>query len=96
MLSQYQSSAQEVHVEAMYLIFHLLYNNPNNILVMDSSMAYVDGYVFNLNADWKELYFGVVEKYPHQILELLGRPVYFGCFINVYHGGNVITRRLHS
>ena len=26
----------------------------------------------------------------------LGRPVYFGCFINVYHGGNVITRRLHS
>ena len=77
MLLQYQSSAQEVHVEAMYLIFHLLYNNPNNILVMDSSMAYVDGYVFNLNADWKELYCDVVEKYPHQILELFRKASVF-------------------
>ena len=44
---------------------------------MDSSMAYVDGYVFNLNADWKELYCDVVEKYPHQILELFRKASVF-------------------
>ena len=76
MLLQYQSSAQEVHVEAMYLIFRLLYNNPENVLVMDSSMAYVDGYVFNLNADWKEFYRDMVEEYYKQVLEPLGVPVY--------------------
>ena len=63
---------------------------------MDPSMTYVDGSVFNLNDDWREFYGDVVEKYPHQIPKPLGRPVYVGCFINVDHGVNVITRRLNS
>ena len=96
LLSQYQALPQEVHVDALYLIFHFLSNNQKYISVMDPIMPYVDGSIFNLNADWKEFYGDVVEKYPHQILELLGRPVYFGCFIDADHGVNVITRRLHS
>ena len=41
-------------------------------------MAYVDGYVFNLNADWKEFYMDVVKQDPHKMPELLGKPVYVG------------------
>ena len=54
-LSQYQALPQEVHPEALYLIFHFLSNNPKKILVMDTSMPNVDGSVFNLNVDCKEL-----------------------------------------
>ena len=61
-LSQYQALPQEIHLEALYLIFHFLSNNPKKILVMDPSMLHVDRSVFNLNADWKELYWDVVEK----------------------------------
>ena len=36
LLSQCQSSTLEVHLEAMYLIFRFLSNNPKKILVMDN------------------------------------------------------------
>ena len=93
MLSQYQASPQEINIEALYLMFHSLYNNPKNILVMDPSMPNVDEFVFNLNADRKEFNGDMVEKYPHQITDPLGRPVYIGCFIYSDHGGNFVTRR---
>ena len=96
LLSQYQASPKDIHIEALYLIFHSLSNYPKKILVMDPSMPNADKYVFNLNADWKELYGGMVEKYSHQMPEPLGRPVYIGCFVDSYHGGNFITRHFHS
>ena len=67
LLSQYQASPQEVHLEVMYLIFHFLSNNPRKILVMETSMPNVDGSVFNPNVDCKEFYGDVAEKYPHQM-----------------------------
>ena len=67
LLSQYQAFPQEVHPEALYLIFHFLSNNPRKILVMDTSMPNVDGSVFNLNIDCKDFYGDVAEKYPHQM-----------------------------
>ena len=62
LLSQYQALPQDIHIEALYLIFHSLSNNPKKILVMDPSMLNLDESVFNLNADWKELYWYVVEN----------------------------------
>ena len=62
LLSQYQALPQEFHIEALYLIFHSLSNNPKKILVMDPSMLNVDESVFNLNADWKGFYENVVEN----------------------------------
>ena len=96
LLSQYQAFPKEVHLEALYLIFHFLSNNPKKILVMDPIIPNIDGSVFNNNTDLKYFYGDVVEKDPHQITEPLGRPVYFGCLIDADHVGNVITRRLHS
>ena len=81
LLSQYQALPQEFHIEALYLIFHSLSNNPKKILVMDPSMPNVDKSIFNLNADRKEFYGDVVEKHPHQISDPLGSPVYIGFFI---------------
>ena len=63
---------------------------------MDPSVPNVDEYIFNLNYDWKEFYGGIVEEDPHQMPEPLGKTVFFGCFVDAYNGGNVITRRLHS
>ena len=68
MLPQYQGPPQELHIKALYLISHFLWNNPNKILVIDPSPPNVDKYVFNLNADWKEFYRDVVEEDPHKIL----------------------------
>ena len=45
---------------------------------MDPSVPNADGSVFNIDADWKELYGDMVEEDPHQISESLGKPVYFG------------------
>ena len=96
LLLQYQASPQEVHLEALYLIFHFLSNNPKKKLVMDPIMPNVDESILNLNDYWKRLYRDMVEKYPHQMSHPLGRPVYLVCFIDADHVGNFITRRLHS
>ena len=63
---------------------------------MDTSIPNIDGSVFNLNTDCKEFHGDVIEKYPRQISDPLGRPVYVRCFIDADHGVNVITSSLHS
>ena len=42
LLLQYQAPPQEGHLEALYLIFHFLSKNPNNILLMDPSVQDFD------------------------------------------------------
>ena len=61
LLSQYQSSPQEGHLEALYLIFHSLSKKPKKILVMEPSVPDVEESVFKLNTDWKDFYGDVVE-----------------------------------
>ena len=78
LMSQYQAPPQEGHLEVLYLIFNFLSNKPRKILVMDPSVPYVEEYIFNLNADWKEFYRDVVEEDPHRMYEPLGNPVYIG------------------
>ena len=53
LLSQYQSSPQEGHLEALYLIFHFLSNNTNKILSMDPSVPDDEESIFNINTDWE-------------------------------------------
>ena len=43
---------------------------------MDPSVPNVDKSVFNLNADWNELYGDVVEEERQKMTEPLGRAVY--------------------
>ena len=53
LLSQYQASPLEGHIESLYLIFHFLSKYPKKILVMDPSVLDFYKSVFNLNTDWK-------------------------------------------
>ena len=52
LLSQYQASPREGHLEALYLIFHYLSKNPKKRLVMDLHYPDVDKDTCNVAADW--------------------------------------------
>ena len=74
-MSQYQASPREGHLEALYLIFHYLSKNLKKRLVMDPNEPGTDERMFNINADWMEFCGDVVEEDPPRMPEPLGKPV---------------------
>ena len=50
-MSQYQASARQGHLEALYLIFHFLWKDPKKRLVVDPKEPEVDERVFNNTAE---------------------------------------------
>ena len=56
LMSKYQMSPREGNLEALYFIFHFLWNNPKKRKVMDPSIPMIDKIVFHYNADWVEFY----------------------------------------
>ena len=64
LLSQYQASPREGHLEALYLIFHYLSKNPKKRLVMDPHYPDVDENTFNGAADWVQFYGDIIEEDP--------------------------------
>ena len=95
-MSQYQASPRQGHLEALYLIFHFLWKNPRKRLVMDPCYPDVDKSAFNGAADWKEFYGDVKEELPPGMPEPLGEPVMQTEFVDTNHANNVVTRRSHS
>lgn len=95
-MSQYQASPREGHLEALYLIFHYLWKHPKMRLVMDPYIPEVDESSFNTTADWKEFYGDVVEEDPPRMPPPLGKPVMQSLFVDADHASNVVTRRSHS
>ena len=63
-MSQYQASPRQGHLEALYLIFHYLSKNLTKRLVMDACYPQVDEKAFNVQADWTELYGDIKEETP--------------------------------
>ena len=61
LMSQYQMSPREVHLDALYLIFHFMWKNPNKRQVMDPSTPIIDKSVFHSNANWVEFYRDMAE-----------------------------------
>ena len=55
-------SPREVHLEVLYFIFHLMWNNPNKRQVIEPSNTTIDEIVFHYNANLVELYGDVVEE----------------------------------
>jgi hypothetical protein len=92
-MSQYQASARQGHLEALYLIFHFLWKNPKKRLVMDPKQPEVDESVFNNTAQWEEFYGSLREEDPPNMPTPLGRAVSMTAFVDADHGSNVITRR---
>ena len=96
LLSQYQMSPREGHLEGLYLIFHYLWKNPKRRLVMDPKQPHHDEKAFNITADWAEFYGDVREEDPPDMPEPLGVPMDTTVFVDADHASNVVTRRSHS
>ena len=70
LLSQYQASPREGHLEALYHVFVYLKKHPDmGHLAYDPKMPEIDETVFVSNADWKEFYGDVEEEMPRQAPE---------------------------
>jgi hypothetical protein len=96
LLSQYQASPREGHLEALYLIFHYLSQNLRRRVVLDHLEPDVDESAFNEEADWTAFYGRVVEDEPLDMPEPLGNPVVISVFVDADHASNTVTRRSHS
>ena len=64
LLSQYQVSPREGHLEALYLIFHYISKNVKKRLVMDPHYPSDKRKSFNITADWTEFYGDMKEEDP--------------------------------
>ena len=95
-MSQYQMNPRKVHLEAIYLIFRFMWNNPKKRQVMDYYTRMIDESLFNSNANWVEFYGDVAEEDPTRIPEPLGEPVSKSTFVDSYHASNVVTRRSNT
>ena len=83
LMSQYQMSPREGNLEAIYFIFHFLWNNPKKRQVMETSTPGIDESVFQSNSNWVEFYEDVEEEDPPQMPELLGEPVSTSIFLTM-------------
>ena len=95
-MSQYQCSPRQGHLEALYLIFYYLKKNPMKRLVMDPMIVPCDESAFNINADWMEFYGDIEEEDPPRMPEPLGNPAQVTGFCDSDHASNVVTRRSHT
>ena len=97
LLSQYQASPREGHLEALYHIFAYLKNHQDmGRIAYDSTTPDVDESAFVHNADWTDFYGDVEEALPIDMPVPRGRPVTISAFVDANHAGNVVTRRSHT
>ena len=66
---------REVHLESLYLIFHVLWKNTKKRQLMDPYTLMIDEIFFRSNSNWVEFYGDVVEEVLPLIPEPLGEPV---------------------
>ena len=95
LMSQYQASPREGHLEALYLIFAYLSRHPMKRVVFDPKLPDVDESSFS-QADWTDFYGDVEEEDPPHMPEPLGNHVMMSCFVDANHAGNKVTRRSHT
>jgi hypothetical protein len=95
MLSQYQASPREGHLEALYWIVNYLSRFPMQRLVLNHTCPNIDESVFQ-NGDWSDFYGNIVEDDPPNMPVPLGNSVIMSCFVDADHAGNKVTRRSHT
>ena len=95
LLSQYQASPREGHLEALYWIINYLHRYPMRRLVMNHTMPEIDNSVFR-HDDWSDFYGDVVKEDPPNMPVPLGNAMQMSCFVDADHAGNKVTRRSHT
>ena len=96
-LSQYQASPREGHIEQLINIWSFLRQDPKLTLYFDPTLPVMDHSVFTSNADdFQELYRGATEQLPHNMPVPRGRSVMTTAYVDASHAANKKTRRSHS
>ena len=97
LLSQYQVSPREGHMEQALHVFAYLKKKLKLTLYFDPSMPKLDYGIFQTNAqDFKEQYRDAKEELPHKMPRPRGRPVVTTAFVDSSHAANHVTRRSHT
>jgi hypothetical protein len=95
-LSQFQASPREGHLEGAYHMFDYLNDKDKCKIVFDWRHPDTDESVFQHYCDWTPFYGVVEEELPAKMPEPLGYEVSMHCFVDSNHAGNVVTRRSHT
>ena len=94
LMSQYQPSPRDVHLEQVLHIFSFLKKKSKLTLYIDPSLPSMDYSVFKTKPeDFKEYYRDAEEDMPHQMPQLRGMTVVTTSFVDSYHGSKKVTRR---
>ena len=97
MMSQFQASPRQGHMEQVFHIFAYLEKKPKTSIYMDPSLPNIDYSAFKGNKnDFKEYYRGAEELLPHRMPQPRGKPVITTGFVDSSHAANKKDRRSHS
>ena len=97
LLSQYQASPREGHLEALYHVFAFLKKHQDlGVIAYDPKTPPIDESVFEHNVDWTSIYGEVEEELPPKMPKPHGNKVVISAFVDANHAGNVVTRRSHT
>ena len=96
-MSQYQASPREGHLEQVLNIFGFLKGNPKLTIHMDPTLPNIDYEVFNMVHDgFHEHYRDAEEQIPTDAPKPRGRGVRQVCYVDASHAANKVTRKSHT
>ena len=97
LLSQYQASPRQGHMEQMMHIFYYLSKKPKTSLYMDPTFPDLGFEDFNHDiSQFKEYYRDAEEPMPHRMPPPRGRSVITSGMVDAAPGSNKVTRRSHT
>ena len=97
LLSQYQASPREGHLEQALHVFAFLKKHPKLTLYMSPELPRIEYGDFRANKeDFVEMYRDAEELLPHKMPVSRGRSITMTAFVDDSHAANTVTRRSHS
>jgi hypothetical protein len=97
LLSQYQASPQEGHLDQVLHIFAFLKKHPELTLYISPELPRIEYGDFRTNKeDFVEMYRDAEECLPHKMPVPRGRSISTTAFVDASHAANAVTRRSHS
>ena len=97
LLSQYQASPREGHLEQVLHVFAFLKKHSKLTLYMSPELPRYDyGDFRTRKEDFAEIYRDAEELMPHRIPMPRGRSVITTAYVDASHASNKVTRRSHS
>ena len=98
LLSQYQASPRQGHMEQALHIFAYLDKHPKLTLYMDPGLPNLNSGIFSTTnaSEFKEYYREAKQEMPHRMPRPRGVAVCTSAYVDSSHGSNKVTRRSHS